>query len=132
MGMIGVLAPDNYNKVLDELRVNWRETNHNIEKGDILRWSKESDLTPSSFMDEFAIELSGDFFVGFLGWEFCDGVANALHGALLDLSSSDKEFPWAEVYWEFYLAFDHSEMEGPRDRELIREFLTQYRSIWGG
>tara|TARA_R110000796_G_scaffold14011_19_gene45677 strand:- start:27866 stop:28105 length:240 start_codon:yes stop_codon:yes gene_type:complete len=78
-----------------------------------------------------AVELSCDFFVGFLGWDFADGIANALNGALLELAGSDNELVWPDAFFEFYCAFDHSEMEGPRGREIIRDFLQKHTTLTG-
>jgi hypothetical protein len=117
-----------YQSVLNELRVRWREGQHHIGQDDITRWSAEAKLSPSKFFDELAVELASDFFVGFLGWEFCDGVANSLFGALLEFQEG---FEWPDTFDEFYCAFDNSEWEGPRDRELIRSFLEKHKTLRG-
>ena len=117
-----------YQSVLNELRVRWRDGHHYIDKDDITRWSTEASILPPNLFDKLAVELASDFFVGFLGWEFCDGVANALHQALLEFPEGCE---WPDTFFEFYCAFDHSEMEGPRDRELIRDFLKQHRTLHG-
>lgn len=117
-----------YQSVLNELRVRWREAYHYIGQGDIIRWSTEANLPPTKLLDELAVELASDFFVGFLGWEFCDGVANALFGALLEFQ---EDFEWPNTFFQFYCAFDTSETEGPRDRELIRSFLKQHKTLTG-
>ena len=111
-----------YQSVLNELRERWRDGDHYVDEKDVVRWANEAKLTPSEFLDKLAVELASDFFVGFLGWEFCDGVANALFPTAMTLS---------ETFFEFYLAFDHSEIEGPRDRELIRSFLGQHKTLTG-
>lgn len=117
-----------YQSVLTELLIRWREGNYHISPDDITRWATEAKLRPTNFFDKLAVELACDFFVGLLGWEFCDGVANALFGALLEFGEG---FEWPDTFFEFYCAFDHSEMEGPRDRELIRSFLKQHGTLIG-
>lgn len=118
-----------YAIALAELRERWRNGNHYIGKDDIRRWSELSCLSETRVIDCLAIELSSDFFVGFLGWDFTNGAANALYGALLELVNGDQDFVWPDTFFEFYCAFDHSEMEGPRDRELIREFIQKHKTI---
>lgn len=118
-----------YETALAELRARWRDGNPHVGKDDIYRWSELSGLSGTQVLDRLAIELSSDFFVGFLGWDFADGVANALNDALMELMASDQDFVWPDTFFEFYCAFDHSEMEGPRDRELIREFLQKHRTL---
>ena len=127
-----------YETALNELRERWREGHHNVAKEDILRWSASSGLSVSSVFDRLAIELSSDFFVGFLGWEFVDLVANRLYGVMFDFADSDPDFindkneiVLPSACFEFYCAFDHSEFEGPRDRELIREFLQKHWTLVG-
>ena len=117
-----------YRSVLNELRLRWREADHYIGQDDITRWSIEAKLPPTKFFDELAVELASDFFAGFLGWEFCDVVANALFRALVEFGDGC-EGP--DTSFEFYWAFDHSEMEGPRDHELIRNFLEQHKTLTG-
>jgi len=123
--------PTMYETALAELRLLWRDGNHYVGRDDISRWSEDSGLSPSSIFDRFAVELASDFWVGFLGWEFADGAANALHGALLKFATSTEDFRWPESFEEFYLLFDHSEMNGPRDRQLIREFLQKHKALLG-
>lgn len=123
--------PTMYETALAELRARWRDGNHYVGRDDISRWSEQSGLSPSSIFDRLAVELASDFWVGFLGWEFADGAANALHGALLEFATSTDDFRWPKNFEEFYLSFDHSEMNGPRDRELIREFLQKHKTLMG-
>tara|TARA_B100000678_G_scaffold220654_1_gene187978 strand:+ start:57 stop:422 length:366 start_codon:yes stop_codon:yes gene_type:complete len=120
-----------YATALDELRSRWREGHYYVGSDDIVAWSEKAGLPMPKVFDELAVELSSDFWVGFLGWEFVDGVANALHSALLEFVTSDENFKWPDTFEEFYLAFDHSEMEGPRDRELIRAFLSKHKTLTG-
>ena len=118
-----------YQAVLNEFRERWRDADHDVGKDDVVRWANDANLTPSKIFDELAVELASDFFVGFLGWPFCDGVTNALFDALLQFK--EEECPWPNTFFEFYLAFDHSEIEGPQDRELIRSFLGQHKTLFG-
>ena len=120
-----------YATILEELRIRWRDGHQYVGKDDLAVWSEKAGLEASKLFDRLAIELSSDFWVGFLGWEFVDGVANALHGALLEYVTTDENFEWPGVFEEFYLAFDHGEMEGPRDRELIRAFLSKHKTLAG-
>lgn len=120
-----------YATALAELRARWREGNHHIGKDDIARWSELSGLSVKQVFDALAVELSCDFWVGFLGYDFVHGAANALYWALLKCSEGDETFAWPDSFWEFFLAFDRSEMEGPRDKELIREFLQKHRTLFG-
>ncbi|MGB5779562.1 MAG: hypothetical protein WBH10_10845 [Allopontixanthobacter sediminis] len=114
-----------------ELRARWRDGNHYVGKDDINRWSELSGLSVTKVFDRLAIELSSDFFVGFLGWSFAAGAANALNGALMEVVASDENFVWPDAFDEFYRAFDASELEGPKDRELIREFLSKHKPLTG-
>ena len=123
--------PIMYETALAELRARWRDGNQYVCRDDISRWSRQSGLSPSSIFDRLAIELASDFWVGFLGWEFADGAANALHGALLDFATNTDDFRWPKNFEEFYRSFDHSEMHGPRDRELIRDFLQKQKTLNG-
>lgn len=118
-----------YQSVLNELRERRRVANYYVSKEDVVRWASEANLTPSQVFDELAVELASDFFVGFLAYEFCDGVANDLFHALLQFPEED--CPWPNRFFEFYLAFDRSEMEGQQDRELIRSFLSQHKALTG-
>ena len=120
-----------YETALAELRARWREGNHYVGKDDINRWSELSGLSATKVFDRLAVDLSSDFFIGFLGWNFADGAANALYGALMEFVGSDESFVWPDEFDEFYRAFDHSEMEGPKDRELIREFLSKHKLLTG-
>ncbi|GGD64394.1 hypothetical protein GCM10011411_25900 [Aurantiacibacter arachoides] len=119
-----------YAVALDELRARWRDGNHFVGKDDIVRWSELSGLSVTDVLDKLAVELASDFFVGFLGWEFVDNAANALFAALIDLSG-DEKLEWPTDFDEFYLAFDYSEMRGPKDRELIRAFLAKHSQLTG-
>jgi len=118
-----------YETALDQLRLRWREGNHYIGKDDVAAWSKNAELSATKVFDQLAIELSSDFWVGFLGWDFVDGVANALYGALLEFVGAEADFKWPDAFDEFYQAFDHSEIQGPRDRELIRTFLSKHKNL---
>lgn len=117
-----------YESTLAELRARWRDGNRYIGPDDITRWSEVDGLSVTKAFDLLAVELASDFFTGFLGWEFADGVANALYGALLE---NGERIEWPDTFFEFYCAFDHSERHGPTDRELIRPFLRKYRSLNG-
>ena len=117
-----------YESILAELRSRWRDGNRYIGQDDILRWSAADGRSPTKIFDLSAIELASDFFTGFLGWEFADGVANALWGTILELS---EKIEWPDTFNEFYIAFDDSEWDGTTDRELIRPFLQKHRCLAG-
>lgn len=117
-----------YETALAEMWARWRKGTFYVGKDDIVRWSETSGLSASKVFHRLAVELSSDFFVGFLGWDFTNGAANELNGTMLQFTS-ETDFVWPDAFFEFYCAFDHSEMEGPRDRELIREFLQKHRTL---
>jgi hypothetical protein len=117
-----------YESILAELRSRWRDGNHFIGQDDIAKWSAADGRSATALFDLLAVELASDFFTGFLGWEFADGVANALWGALLE---AIENIEWPETFNEFYLAFDHSERHGPTDRDLIRPFLQKRKCVIG-
>jgi hypothetical protein len=117
-----------YESILAELRKRWRDGNYHIGREDIGRWSGGDELGATKVFDFLAVELASDFYTGFLGWEFTDGVANALWWALLEISEN---IEWPDTFNEFYLAFDHSERHGPMDRELIRPFLQTHKTLTG-
>ena len=112
-----------YEEALNELRRSNRDGGWSTDKPDLLRWADHNGLTVCELLDELAIELACDFFVGFLGWEFVDWVANDLRSLLFELTEEELSGAWPETFWEFFLVFDHSELEGPKDRELVRDFL---------
>ncbi|UYY57556.1 hypothetical protein [Sphingomonas sp. S2-65] len=115
-----------YDSALAELRVRWRSGDRLVSDDDIGRWSNISGLPAEKVFDLLSVELAEDFFTGFLGWEFADSVANALYGVLLDISD---DVEWPNTFFEFYIAFDHSERHEPRTRELIRPFLGKHRTL---
>lgn len=122
-----------YPTILEELRVRRREgafaEKFHIEDAEVTQWASLAGCSVTDFLDQFAIEIAADFFVGFLSWEFADRIANDLHAVMLDLSGKNPEFRWPDECWEFYLAFDHSEIEGSQDRELIRDFLKKHKYL---
>jgi hypothetical protein len=113
-----------YDRALAELRARWRRGDRLVSIDDIGRWSNISGLAADKVLDRLSIELAEDFFAGFLGWEFADSVANALYAVLLDIS---EDIEWPNTFFNFYIAFDHSERHEPQNGELIRPFLEKHR-----
>ncbi|PXA91700.1 hypothetical protein DMC47_25055 [Nostoc sp. 3335mG] len=115
-----------YYMILMELHDRWRSGGRLVTSEDIGRWSNTTGLSADKILDSIALGLAEDFFTGFLGWEFTDSVANALWGVLLDISD---DVEWPNTFFEFYIAFDHSERHEPRTGELIRPFIEKHRTV---
>ena len=117
-----------YDNILAELRLRCREGTRPVAKDDIDRWSASFACEATEIFDLLARELAADFFTGFLGWQFVDGIANVLWQALLNFGNN---IEWPGTFEEFYLAFDNSERRGLTDRELIRPFLERRFRVTG-
>lgn len=81
-----------------------------VRKEDVVRWSEVSGLGLTETFDNIGIEMALDFALGILTWQFCDMTANALFGVLVEMANDGvADFDEPKHFWEFYLAFDHSE-----------------------
>lgn len=86
---------------------------------DVKRWACVASMSVSQTFDTVAVELARDYAAGILTWEFCDAVANKLFGVMTDLVVSGELAGEPKGFWQFYLAFDHSETVEPERREAI-------------
>lgn len=109
-------------------RTGWRGC---IRKEDVLRWSNASGLSIEETFNQIGVALGRAFIDHAIDWDFCDSAANSLYGALIGFYTDDEhhvEEP--ELFWKFFLAFDHSETVGAERadevaRIEIREFLRE-------
>lgn len=118
-----------YDPVLGELRARWRNGTPFISKDDLVRWSESSGLSVLDFLDTLAVELSIDFWISVLTYDFVCLTANNLNWAWIDLTADTSGLEWPDTFGEFYWAFDHSDSIGTKDREIIREFLQKHRTL---
>lgn len=98
-----------------------------IRKEDVLLWAKESGFSIAETFDRVGIGLARAYSVGKLDWEFCDAAANDLFGTLMEFYSDRKRnIEEPSYFWNFYLAFDHSEMvEADKAEEVARDEIDE-------
>lgn len=97
-----------------------------VSKPDIDRWAETGGMGVEEVFDAIGVGLAKDYDRGILTWGFCDRVANDLFGVLVQTEFSGQ----CDLFWQFYLAFDCSEMK-PTEAEsdaLAREEIAKFLS----
>lgn len=98
----------------------------------VRHFSKKLGIGEEVILNDIALDTARGFISGDLTWEFADWVANdCLFSGItqLELSGGTAETP--ELWWEVFLAFDHSEtvrddtFENVAKNELIEVFLSR-------
>lgn len=105
-----------------------------IRKADVLLWAKENNLGVEETVSQVSVMLARAYMANELDWTFCDAAANNLFGAVLELDlGSDGTVEFPDQFWEFYLAFDHSETVAKEKadetaRHGISDFLAKLQA----
>jgi hypothetical protein len=105
--------------VLDELkRVRQTEAGKpysekaHLTEDDVRRWSGLIGEPRPTLYDKIAIYLARGFHSSELDFEFCDAIANDIHGII---TSVDDRRP--DLFWQVYLAFDEGEYYHANNRD---------------
>jgi len=106
----------------------------NLRREEIESWAIAGSTDTLNALDMVALGLAIDFQCRILTWEFCDRVANDLQGELWH-HAAELETP--TFFWQFFLAFDHSETAKTEDeaeslaQRAIKKLLDEVKlPLW--
>ncbi|UAB77293.1 hypothetical protein INR77_10765 [Erythrobacter sp. SCSIO 43205] len=98
----------------------------------VRHFSKKMNIAEEVVLNDIALDTARGFLAGELTWEFGDWVANkCLFSGITNFGLSGGTVDAPELWWEVYLAFDHSETVSENTAEVARDELLEVFSSRG-
>lgn len=98
----------------------------------VRHFSKSLQVPQEQIFNEIALDTARGFLSGNLSWDFVDWVANkCLFSGVTDLGLNGGTTENPALWWEVFLAFDHSETVGGEYSRVARDELLEVLSRHG-